>query len=173
MRKCIFNRAIFLVVAEILFVGAGCTTFSPGSMLSADRISQTFFDELQRSHKREAYDLFSKELAAKISYDQFEQFMESLQEQWGRLESSESVTMPFHTRHGESEVIPASIPTEQIQRYVFELKYDHAAVNCAMTLIPEDQTYKIAWFSFWGSDDAMTPELRAKIGELFGRELEQ
>ncbi len=168
MWKNFLQRFLMMSLAGMLFSGTGCTSFSPGRMLNADRVSQTFFDALHRSQNQESYILFSKELAEKISFDQFEQLMGTMKEQWGWLESSETVTMPFHTRAGESGFIPEDIPAQEIQRYVFELQYDRATVNCGLTLIPENQEYKIAWFSFWGSDSAMTPELREKIGELFG-----
>ena len=155
-----------IVLAGILSTWIGCTTFSPG-LMDADRTADAFFADWQRTQAREAYDIFSLELTKKISFGHFEQFLENLGNQWGRLEEYETVSMPFHIRAGESDFIPENIPTEDVKRYTYELKFDHAAIDCALTLIRENDTYQIAWFSLWGSDNYMTPEMRDKIDELW------
>ncbi len=75
--------------------------------------------------------------------------------------------MPLHQRTGENDLIPPNVSKEEIKRYVFDVKFDNVSVNCGLTLIPEGNQYKIAWFSFWGSDVYLKPDIRRKMEELF------
>ena len=44
-----------------------------------------------------------------VSFDQFDEFMQSVREQWGRIESEETALMPFHKRQGEGDFIPLNV----------------------------------------------------------------
>jgi len=157
----------FIVMVAALCPLIGCASFSIVSQTSADQTAQEFFDDLKKTDEGGAYSLFSEQLAQKISSDQFAQFIESLESQWGKLQNDESVILPFHQRTGESDLIPPNVSKEEIKRYVFDVKFDNASVNCGLTLIPEGNQYKIAWFSFWGSDVYMKSDIRQKMDELF------
>ena len=151
----------------VLCLLVGCATSPSGSRMDADHSARMFFEDLRNSHEQEAYELFSDELSLRISFDQFQQLIETLESRWGKPQSEETVVMPFHVRSGESELLPSNISGEQIKRYVFEVKFDNATVNCGMTIVSLEDQYRIAWFSFWGSDIYMTSEIREKIKELF------
>ena len=77
--------------------------------------------------------------------------------------------MPFHERIGERNFIPLGISEEQIKRYIFEVQFNQAQINCDLTLVPDGNEYKIVWISFWGSGVYMTPDITDKIQELFSK----
>ena len=165
------NLAFVVIVA--LSVLSGCATMNTVLPTSADSTAQGFFADLQRSRKQEAYDLFAKGLSQTITFDQFDQFLETLEEHWGRIESEETAVMPFHKREGEQNFIPLNTEENQIKRYTFDVKFEHAEINCDMTLVNFGSEYKIVWFAFWGSSLYMTPEINDKIQELFSKQGDQ
>jgi hypothetical protein len=93
--------------------------------------------------------------------------MQTIHEQWGRVVTDETALLPFHRRVGEQNFIPLNTPPEKIKRYVFDVKFDNAEMNFDLTLAPEGDSYKIIWFSIWGSSIYMTPKVQEKIEELF------
>ena len=159
---------LLTILAVALIFSGGCSTLgSVAPSFNADQTAQSFFDHLQRSHRQEAYNLFAKGLSQTISFSQFDQFIDTLQEHWGRIESNQTAVMPFHKRLGESDFIPLNTLPETIKRYIFDVKFENAEVNCDLTLVLQGDEYKIVWFSFWGSSIYMTPEINEKIQKLF------
>jgi hypothetical protein len=133
----------------------------------SDQTAQAFFDDLQRSDNQSAYGLLAKGLSQRVSFDQFDQFMQIIRGQWGRIETDETALMPFHRRVGEAEFIPLKVTPQQIKRYIFDVKFVNAEMNFDLTLAPEKDGYKIIWFSIWGSSIYMTPKIQEKIQHLF------
>ncbi|MBF0571816.1 MAG: hypothetical protein HQL12_08065 [Candidatus Omnitrophica bacterium] len=158
-----------MMMAGIAFVISGCATIKEKFPLDVDRTAQSFFNDLQKSDNRGAYSLFGKGLSQRVSFDQFDQFMKTIREQWGRIETDDTALLPFHQRMGEADFIPLNVAPQQIKRYVFDVKFQNAEMNFDLTLAPEGDSYKIIWFSVWGSSIYMTPQVRAKIEELFSK----
>ncbi len=158
-----------LMMAAMVFVFSGCATLREKVPLDIDQTAQSFFDDIQRSKNQEAYDLFAKGLSQRVTFDQFDQFMQAIREQWGRLETDETAVMPFHRRIGEQNFIPLGVPPGKIKRYIFDVKFEDADMNFDLTLAPEGGQYKIVWFSIWGSSNYLTPKIREKIEELFSK----
>jgi len=156
-----------MMMAMIVFLFSGCATLKEKFPLDVDQTAQSFFDDLQRSNYQEAYSLLAKGLSQRVSYDQFEQFMQTIRSQWGRLESDDTELMPFHRRNGEENFIPLNVVPAQIKRYIFDVKFDNAEMNFDLTLAPEGGKYKIIWFSVWGSSIYLTPQVQEKIEQLF------
>ena len=156
---------IGLAVMSMAF--SGCATVKRDFPLDVDRTAQAFFDDLQRSDNTGAYGLFAKGLSQRVSFDQFDQFMQTIREQWGRIETDDTALMPFHRRVGEEHFIPLDAKPEQIKRYIFDVKFENAEMNFDLTLAPEGGAYKIIWFSIWGSSIYMTPQVQEKIEQLF------
>ena len=71
--------------------------------LDVDQTAQAFFDDLQKSDNQGAYSLLGKGLSQRISFDQFDQFMQTIRGQWGRLITDDTELLPFHRRVGEAE----------------------------------------------------------------------
>ncbi len=140
-----------------------------GPQMDADHTAQDFWETFRKSDANTAYGFFSEQLITQVPLEKLTQFIQSLENEWGKLESAESVIMPFHTRPGEKDFIPPNVSNEEVKRYVYDLKFEHASVNGALSLIPQGDQYKITWFSFWGSDSTLTPELRHQMDDLFGR----
>ena len=134
---------------------------------NADDTAQAFFTYLERSKKEEAYGLLAKGLSQTISFDQFDQFMDNLKDQWGRIESEETAVMPFHKRLGEGDFIPLNAEAKDIKRYIYNVNFEQAEINFDLTLVFDGSEYKIVWFSIWGSSVYLTPEINDKIQELF------
>ena len=151
----------------MISVLTGCATLKDKFPLGVDATAQAFFDDLQRSNNHEAYGLFARGLSQKVSFDQFDGFMQAVREQWGRIESEDTALMPFHKRQGEENFIPLGVPREQIKRYIFDVKFENAEMNFDLTLAPEGDGYKIVWFSIWGSSIYLTGPIREKIETLF------
>ncbi len=148
----------------------GCTTLGVSqSNTNADQTGQVFFEDLQRSHREQAYGLFAKGLSNVVAFDQFNGLLDAVQQQWGRIQSAQTVEMPFHKRAGESNFIPLDVKDTQIKRYVYEVQFDNALVNWDVTLAMQDGQYKIIWLSLWGSNNYFTSEIREKIEGLFGQ----
>jgi len=161
---------LLVIMAGVLSLFSGCATLQKNApVLDVDRTAQAFFDNWQRSNNQGAYKLFAQGLSQRISFDQFDGFMQSIRAQWGRIESEDTAVMPFHQRQGEGNFIPLNAPPEKIKRYTFDVKFDNAEMNVDLTLAPEGDGYKIIWFSLWGSSIYLTPEIRAKIETLFGK----
>lgn len=161
-------KTIFLVCTAILSsLLSSCATVQPNKHLDADQTAQAFFDDLQRSNHEAAYSLFGEGLSQRVSFDQFDQFMQTLREQWGRIESDQTAVLPFHRRVGEADFIPLHVTPGQIKRYVFDVKFENAEMNFDLTLAPQEDGYKIIWFSVWGSTIYVTPKIKQKIEELF------
>jgi len=156
---------IFMTSLVCLF--SGCATINEKMPLDVDHTAQAFFDDLQKSDNQAAYNLLGKGLAQRISYDQFDEFMQTLREEWGRIESDDTALMPFHKRVGETNFIPLNLTPQQIKRYVFDVKFEDAEMNFDLTLTPEGDSYKIVWFSIWGSSIYMHPKIQEKIEQLF------
>jgi hypothetical protein len=163
------NKTGFLILmVMMLSFSSGCASLNGKlPVLDVDRTAQLFFDDLQKADNQGAYDLFAKGLSQRISFDQFNQFMQTIRDQWGRLDSDDTALMPFHRRMGEENFIPLHIPPQQIKRYVFDCKFENAEMNFDLTLAPEGDSYKIVWFSVWGSSIYMTPQVQQKIEQLF------
>ena len=132
-----------------------------------DQTAQSFFDDLQKSNNQGAYSLFGKGLSQRVSFDQFDQFMQTIREQWGRIETDETALMPFHRRAGEENFIPLNVAPQQIKRYIFDVKFENAEMNFDLTLAPEGDGYKIVWFSIWGSSIYINAQNPGKDRELF------
>ncbi len=156
---------MFAMVGLIGFMG--CQTLKEKMPLDVDHAAQAFFDDLQRSDYAGAYSFLGKGLCQRVSYDQFEQFMQTIRAQWGRIVSEDTELLPFHRRVGEENFIPLHVAPEQIKRYVFDVKFDNAQMNYDLTLVPDEGGYKIVWFSIWGSSIYMTPQVQEKIEQLF------
>jgi hypothetical protein len=162
------NKTKWLIfMAGIIFVFSGCATLNEKVPLDVDHTAQAFFDDLQRSDNQGAYSLLAKGLSQRVSFDQFDQFMQTIRGQWGRIETDDTALMPFHRRVGEANFIPLNVAPQQIKRYVFDVKFENAEMNFDLTLAPQGDSYKIVWFSVWGSSIYMTPKVREKIEKLF------
>ena len=160
----------FLLMAGLVFIFSGCATLKDKlPPIDVDHTAQAFFDDIQRSNNQGAYNLLGKGLLQRISYDQFDQFMQTLREQWGRLETDDTAEMPFHRRVGEENFIPLNVTPAQIKRYVFDVRFEDAEMNFDLTLAPEGGSYKIVWFSVWGSSIYMTSKIQEKVEELFSK----
>jgi len=146
---------------------SGCTTLKNAVPLDVDHTAQAFFDDLQKPDNQAAYSLLAKGISQRISYDQFDQFMQTIHEQWGRIISDDTAVMPFHRRIGEANFIPLQVAPQEIKRYIFDVKFDNAEMNFDLTLAPEEGSYKIIWFSIWGSSIYLSPQIKEKIEELF------
>ena len=163
-----FNRGMFVILMGTMFVMAGCAGLKDNlPPLDVDRTAQSFFDDLQRSDYQRAYSLLGKGLSQRVSFDQFDGFMQTLREQWGRIESDDTALMPFHRRVGEEHFIPLNVNLQKIKRYIFDVKFENARMNFDLTLAPDGDAYKIVWFSVWGSSIYMTPKVQEKIEQLF------
>lgn len=155
-----------MMVTMVCFF-SGCATLNKNLPLDVDQAAQAFFDHLQRSDNHGAYELLAKGISQRISYDQFDQFMQTIHEQWGRIDTDDTALLPFHRRAGEQNFIPLDTPAEKIKRYTFDVKFENAEMNFDLTLVPEEGAYKIAWFSIWGSSIYMTSTIQEKIEQLF------
>ena len=160
---------LLLITTGMVFIFSSCATLKEKFPLGVEQTAQSFFDDLQKSNNRGAYSLFAKGLSQAVSFDQFDEFMQSIREQWGRIESEETALMPFHKREGENDFIPLNVAPKQIKRYIFDVKFENAEMNFDLTLAPEGNEYKIVWFSIWGSNNYLTPKIRAKIETLFSK----
>jgi len=156
-----------IVMVGAIFIFSGCATLKEKFPLDVDQTAQTFFDDLQRSNNQAAYNLFGKGLSQRISFDQFDQFMQTIRGQWGRIETDETELLPFHRRAGEEDFIPLGVTPQQIKRYIFDVKFEDADMNFDLTLAPDGGGYKIVWFSIWGSSIYMKPQIQEKIEKLF------
>ena len=162
------NRAwyVFFITTFVCFFSS-CATIKEKMPLDVDQSAQAFFDDLQKSDNHAAYGLLAKGISQRISFEQFDQFMQTIREQWGRLVTDETEVLPFHRRVGEENFIPMDVTPQQIKRYVFDVKFDNADMNFDLTLAPQNGAYKIVWFSVWGSSIYMTKQVQEKIEELF------
>ena len=156
-----------MLIAAIVIIFSGCATVKKDFPLDVDQTAQEFFNKLQRSDNAAAYSLLGKGLSQRISFDQFDQFMQTIREQWGRIETDETALLPFHRRVGEENFIPLRVKPEEIKRYVFTVKFEVAEMNFDLTLAPEEGRYKIVWFSVWGSSVYVNSKVQEKIKELF------
>ena len=155
-------------MAGIILSFSGCATMKKNlPPLDVDRTAQAFFDDLQRSNNQGAYSLFAKGLSQRVSFDQFDQFMQTIRQQWGRIESDDTAVMPFHRRVGEENFIPLNVTPQQVKRYIFDVKFEDAEMNFDLTLAPEGGSYKIIWFSVWGSSIYVNSQIKEKIENLF------
>ena len=161
-----------LMVALTLMVAfAGCATpaAKDKTPVGAEQTAQTFFDRLQRDNRQRAFDLLAQGIAETITFAKFNRLMETLHDNWGKIEAAETAVMPFHQRPGEGNFLPLHVDPDAVKRYIFSLTYANAAINCDLTLAPQDGVYKVIWFSFWGNDKDFTPEIREKIEGLFAK----
>jgi len=158
----------WVMMLAMAFAFTGCATWKGKlPVLDVDQTAQAFFDDLQKSDSSAAYGLFAKGLSQRVSPDQFDGFMQTLREQWGRLETDDTEVLPFHRRAGENNFIPLNVTPQQVKRYTFDVKFEDAEMNFDLTLAPEGGTYKIIWFSIWGSSIYMKPQIQEKIEQLF------
>lgn len=158
---------VFLAAMVCLF--SGCATLKGRMPLDADQTAQAFFDDLQKSDNQGAYRLLGRGLSQRISFDQFDGFIQTLRGQWGRIITDETALMPFHHRVGEADFIPLGVRPQVIKRYIFDVKFDNAEMNFDLTLAPQGGGYKIVWFSVWGSSIYMTSKVQEKIERLFSK----
>ena len=93
---------LLLITTGMVFIFSSCATLKEKFPLGVEQTAQSFFDDLQKSNNRGAYSLFAKGLSQAISFDQFDEFMQTIREQWGRIESEETALMPFHRRQGRA-----------------------------------------------------------------------
>jgi hypothetical protein len=156
-----------MMIIGVIFIFSGCATLKEKFPLDVDQTAQAFFDDLQKSDNEGAYSLLGKGLSQRVSFDQFDQFMKTIRGQWGRLETDNTALMPFHRRVGEENFIPLNVTPQQIKRYVFDVKFENAEMNFDLTLAFQGGSYKIVWFSIWGSSIYMTPKVQEKIEHLF------
>lgn len=155
-----------LVTLAALF--AGCATTQGGQApLGPEETADAFFTHVIRSKPEKAYSLLAKGISQSIDFYQFERFMEGLQDEWGRMESAQTVMMPFHKRPGEENFIPLRVEPEQIERYIYEVTFERATMNFDITVAPQDGTPKIIWFSLWGSGLYLTPNVQDLLDRLF------
>ena len=158
---------LIITITAMVCLFSSCATLKGKFPLDVDQTAQAFFDHLQRSDNEGAYGLLGKGLAQRISYDQFDQFMQTIRGQWGRILTDDTALMPFHRRVGEENFIPLHVPPDKVKRYIFDVKFDNAEMNFDLTLAPEGGAYKIVWFSIWGSSIYMTAKVQEKIESLF------
>ena len=144
-------------MAAMICFFSGCATMKEKIPLDVDHTAQAFFDDLQKSDNQGAYSLLAKGLSQRVSFDQFDEFMKTIRGQWGRIETDDTALMPFHRRVGEENFIPLDVTPQQIKRYIFDVKFENAEMNFDLTLAPQGGSYKIVWFSVWGSSIYMTP----------------
>jgi len=163
MNKKIFWVLIFVACSSF----SGCATMPDNKSLNPDQVVQAFFDDVQRSNNQGAYGLFAQGLSQRVSFDQFDSFMQTLREAWGRIETEDTALLPFHRRVGEENFIPLHVMPKQIKRYTYEVKFSNAQMNFDLTLAPQGDSYRIVWFSIWGSSIYMTPKVQEKIEQLF------
>jgi len=162
------NKTKFLMsITAMVCLFSSCATMKEKFPLDVDQTAQAFFDHLQRSDNEGAYSLLGKGLSQRVSFDQFDQFMQTIRGQWGRIVTDDTALMPFHRRVGEADFIPLNVAPQQIKRYIFDVKFDNAEMNFDLTLAPQGDSYKIVWFSVWGSSIYMTKKVQEKIEELF------
>ena len=161
------NKKQLILMAGIICAFSGCATIKQGMPLDVDHTAQAFFDDLQKKDNQGAYGLLAKGLSQRIAFDQFDQFMQTLRQEWGRIESDDTALMPFHRRAGEENFIPLNVTPQQIKRYTFDVKYENAEMNFDLTLAPEGDSYKIIWFSLWGSSIYLKDKIKEKIEDLF------
>lgn len=163
------NKKSVMLAAVIVLFFSGCATVKKDLPLDVDRTAQAFFDDLRKSDNSAAYGLLAQGISQRISFDQFDEFMRTLRENWGRLETDDTALMPFHRRVGEENFIPLHVAPEQIKRYVFDVKFENAEMNFDLTLAPKGDSYKIVWFSIWGSSIYMKPAIQERIQQLFSK----
>ena len=163
-------RKILTMIA-VLLISAGCASVK-GVLPEggADEKAQAFFNALERDKREDAHGLFAKGLSQAVSYNQFDGFIDSIRKEWGRIESEETVLLPFHARPGEVNFIPLKADEKLIKRYTYEVTFEHAKVDFDLTLYPQEGQYKIIWMSVWGSTIYFSPEIREKIEGLFSKE---
>ena len=161
-------RLLAVLVTMTIFLSA-CATVQERLSPDSDIVVQEFFSDLQKSDHHGAYDLFAKGLSQAVSYDQFDGLISSMRDQWGSLVDEQTVVLPFHKREGEGNFIPLGVAEENIKRYVYELTFDHATINCDLTLVLKDDQYKIVWISFWGSNVYLTPAIQEKLEAFFSQ----
>ena len=157
---------LLVVVMMMASALSACTTLQGGFSHDSDRVAQEFFNNLQKSDTQAAYDLFAKGLSQTVSSGQFDELITSMKDQWGGIVDEQTAVLPFHKRVGEVNFIPLGVSGEQIKRYVFEVSFDRATINCDLTLVLEEDQYKIVWVSFWGSSVYLTPEIQEKLENL-------
>lgn len=148
----------------------GCATSGNKAPVGPEQVAQAFFDRLQRENNEGAFDLLAQGIAETVTFHKFNLLMETLHEQWGRLEATETVNMPFHQRPGEGNFLPLHVEEDKVKRYIFAVTYANAVINCDITVAPQQGAYKVIWFSFWGNDKDFTPEIREKIEALFAKD---
>ena len=74
---------LLLITTGMVFIFSSCATLKEKFPLGVEQTAQSFFDDLQKSNNRGAYSLFAKGLSQAVSFDQFDEFMQSIREQWG------------------------------------------------------------------------------------------
>lgn len=157
---------LLMVMLFITGTLSACTTLQERFSKEPGHITTDFFNDLEKSDRLAAYNLFGKGLSQTLSFNQFDELIASMENQWGKIEDSETVLLPFHQRLGEDDFIPLGVPKEKIKRYTFEVQFRNAVIDCDLTLAQKDGQYKIVWISFWGSDVHLTPAIQEKFEKL-------
>ncbi len=162
---------IRLLIAMIVMAGAlsACATLQGGALTGPDHVAHVFFNNLRKPDSPAAYGLFARGLSQRIAPDRFDALVAAMISQWGRLIDEEAIEMPFHKRPGEQNFIPFGIDAEKIKRYVFEIRFERAEINCALTIVPQDDQYKIVWIAFWGDSAYLTPVIQEKMESLLAQ----
>ena len=87
---------LVMSMTVMVFIFMGCATIKDKlPPLDVDRTAQAFFDDLQRSDNAGAYGLFARGLSQRVSFDQFDEFMKTIRDQWGRIESDDTASCLF------------------------------------------------------------------------------
>ena len=139
--------------------------------MSAEDTAQLFLEGLQGAKAESAYSLLSAGLKQMVDPNRFKEFAQSIEHQFGSLQSNESSLMPFHQRTGESDFVAQDMPKNQVKRFTYDVKFDHGAPNFDITVILEEDEYKVAWFSFWGTQAVENPQFQQKMERLFEKPL--
>jgi len=157
---------LFTAMIIIAVTLSACATLQERFSNEPGRITTEFFNDLQKSDRQAAYNLFGKGLSETLSFNQFDELIASMETQWGKIQDSETVLLPFHQRLGEDDFIPLGVPKEKIKRFTFEVQFRNAIIDCDLTLAQKDGQYKIVWISFWGSDINLAPAIQEKFKSL-------
>jgi hypothetical protein len=96
--------------------------------------------------------MFTPGLAWSVTPLELERQVRALTRKWGEMGESETVSLLFHKRPGEAELIPAGTLEESVHRYVYEITLGrHEQIFCGVTVIKTPEAPRIAWFAFWGA----------------------
>lgn len=142
------SKMCFFMI-NLCFLLVGCASMGQLAKMGPDEVAQAFIDDLQAGKESKAYALLTKGQSQHTSFDDFKEVLLSLTEKMGKIQDNETALMPFHKPAYDGNFIPLRTAPGQVKRYTYILKFGNASINCDLTIVPEDEQYKIAWFSFW------------------------